>query len=110
MAEIGVWEQAEPGVTRKVFKPGAGLMMMEVHFEAGAEGALHSHPHEQMSYCLKGAVEFYINGETTLVRQGDTIVIPGGAEHGVKALEPSVLLDAFTPLRLDLLGPEESCS
>ncbi|ANA81552.1 cupin domain-containing protein [Paenibacillus glucanolyticus] len=104
MAAIGVWEQAEPGVTRKVFQPGIGLMMMEVHFEEGAEGALHSHPHEQMSYCLKGVIEFKINGEKTLVRQGDTIVIPGGAEHGVKALEPSALLDTFTPLRLDLLG------
>lgn len=100
---IGVWENAEPGVTRKIFQPGTSLMMMEVQFEAGAEGYEHSHPHEQMSYCLKGSIEFRINGEKHVIRQGETIVIPSGAKHGVTALEPSALLDTFTPLREDLL-------
>lgn len=104
MAVIGSWEQAEPGVKRKVFQPGKELMMMEVHFEKGAEGALHSHPHEQMSYCQKGRMEFRIGGESFIISQGETIVIPGGVEHGVIALEPSALLDTFTPLRTDLLG------
>lgn len=103
MCPIGEWEPAEPGVKRKIFAPGKNLMMMEVHFEAGAEGYMHSHPHEQMSYCLKGTIEFTIEGEKTVVRAGETIVIPGGAKHGVKALEPSALLDTFTPLREDLL-------
>lgn len=103
MSPIGEWEPAEPGVRRKIFEPGQSLMMMEVHFEEGAEGYMHSHPHEQLSYCLKGTIEFTIDGEKTVIRAGDTIVIPGGAKHGVKALEPSALLDAFTPLRDDLL-------
>lgn len=103
MCPIGEWEPAEPGVKRIIFEPGKSLMMMEVHFEEGAEGYVHSHPHEQMSYCLKGAVEFTIEGKKTVVRAGQTIVIPGGAKHGAKALEPSALLDTFTPLREDLL-------
>jgi len=107
MAIIGQWENAEPGVKRKVFPPGDNLMMMEVHFESGAEGYLHRHPHEQFSYCMKGSFEFYMDGVMTLLRQGDTIFIPGNAEHGVKALEPSILLDTFTPLRKDLLGLDE---
>lgn len=104
MCPVGEWESAEPGVRRKIFEPGQSVMMMEVQFEAGAEGYVHSHPHEQLSYCLKGAIEFTIDGKKTIVRAGETIFIPGGAKHGVKALEPSALLDAFTPLRLDLLG------
>ncbi|MEF3310418.1 cupin domain-containing protein [Paenibacillus sp. GYB004] len=103
MSPIGEWEPAEPGVKRKIFEPGQALMMMEVHFEEGAEGYVHSHPHEQMSYCLKGTIEFTIDEQKTVIRAGDTIIIPGGAKHGVKALEPSALLDAFTPLRDDLL-------
>ncbi|WP_309120678.1 cupin domain-containing protein [Paenibacillus sp.] len=106
MANTGEWENAEPGVKRKIFGPGERLMMMEVHFEEGAEGYEHSHPHEQMSYCLKGRIEFRIDGRVTVLQAGDTITIPGGAKHGVKALEPSALLDAFTPLRLDLLKRE----
>lgn len=106
MKTLEVWEPAEPGVKRKIFQPGEALMMMEVHFEEGAEGYQHSHPHEQFSYCLKGRIAFTIDGVTTEIRQGDTIRIPGGAMHGVKALEPSALLDCFTPLRKDLLGIE----
>lgn len=103
MCPVGEWEPAEPGVKRFIFEPGASLMMMEVQFEEGAEGYIHSHPHEQMSYVLKGTIEFTIEGEKTVVRAGQTIVIPGGSKHGVKALEPSALLDTFTPLREDLL-------
>ncbi|GGG16512.1 cupin domain-containing protein [Paenibacillus abyssi] len=104
MKKIGEWEAAEPGVKRKIFEPGDHLMMMEVHFEKGAEGYRHRHPHEQFSYCMQGRLEFYIGDSVTILQQGETICVPGGAEHGVKALEPSVLLDTFTPLRLDLLS------
>jgi quercetin dioxygenase-like cupin family protein len=76
-----------------VFTPGEQLMMMEVHFEQGAEGYEHSHPHEQLSYCLKGSFEYFINGEKHLLRAGETISIPGGARHGTKALEDGALLD-----------------
>jgi quercetin dioxygenase-like cupin family protein len=104
MKSLGEWENAEPGVRRKIYPPGESLMMMEVHFEKGAEGYLHSHPHEQLSYCLKGRIQFTINGQVTVISQGETIFITSNAEHGVTALEPSALLDTFTPLRKDLLG------
>nr|WP_306812964.1 cupin domain-containing protein [Paenibacillus soyae] len=84
-------------------EPGKTVMMMEVHFEEGAEGYQHSHPHEQMSYCLKGRIAFTIDGVTTEISAGDSIYIPSGAVHGVKALEPSALLDCFTPVREDLV-------
>lgn len=106
MKTLEVWENAEPGVKRKIFQPGVELMMMEVHFEKDAVGYEHSHPHEQLSYCIKGSFEFNINGETTVLKEGQTIAIPPRARHGVKALEASVLLDSFTPLRKDLLGIE----
>lgn len=103
MSNIGIWENAEPGVKRCIKQAGEALMLMEVHFEPGAEGYEHSHPHEQMSYCLKGAVAFRIDGRETVLHAGDTIRIPGGAKHGVTALESAVLLDVFTPVREDLL-------
>ncbi len=103
MTNIGKWEDAEPGVIRKIMRPGEALMMMEVHFEEGAEGYEHAHPHEQMSYCLKGKVEFTVEGDKTVISAGETIVIPGGARHSAKALAPSALLDCFTPVREDLI-------
>ncbi|TYP79142.1 cupin domain-containing protein [Paenibacillus methanolicus] len=97
------WQQAEPGVKRRIFRPGDSIMMMEVHFESGAEGYEHDHSHEQLTYCLRGRFEFRIGGRPHPLEQGETLFIPGGARHGVRALEAGALLDAFTPLRADLL-------
>jgi quercetin dioxygenase-like cupin family protein len=103
MSNIGVWENAEPGVKRKILSAQGGLMVMEVHFEANAEGYEHSHFHEQMDYCMKGSFEFTINGEIYLIKQGESLYIPSQAKHGAKALEPGILLDIFTPVREDLV-------
>lgn len=103
MGKVGEWEQAEPGVKRKILPPGQSLMMMEVHFEAGAEGYEHSHPHEQLSYCMKGEMIFRLDGKPVTIKAGESIVIRSGVRHGVTAVTDSVLLDAFTPLRTDLL-------
>ncbi|MCT8139600.1 cupin domain-containing protein [Anaerobacillus sp. CMMVII] len=103
MSSIGKWENAEPGVTRKIFEPGKSLMMMEVHFEIGAEGYEHSHPHEQLTYCIQGKLEFQIEGKSHIITAGETLVIPSNAKHGAKALEKSIIVDIFTPLREDLL-------
>ncbi|MCG1021860.1 cupin domain-containing protein [Sutcliffiella horikoshii] len=100
---VGTWENVDFGVKRKIYPPGKTLMMMEVHFETGAIGAEHSHPHEQFTYCLKGKLEFNLGGEKVLLQQGESLFIPGNVVHGVKALEASALLDTFTPLREDLL-------
>lgn len=107
MSVMGIWQQAEPGVKRKILQAGDGLMMMEVRFEAWAEGYAHHHPHEQMTYCLEGIFEFHIDGKQRLLTAGEALYIPGGAVHGVRALEPGRLLDAFTPVREDLLGADD---
>lgn len=104
---MGIWQQAEPGVKRKILQAGDGLMMMEVRFEAGAKGYAHRHPHEQMTYCLDGRFEFHIDGKQRLLNAGEALYIPGGAVHGVRALVSGGLLDAFTPVREDLLGADD---
>ncbi|AIQ32916.1 MULTISPECIES: cupin domain-containing protein [Paenibacillus] len=104
MSNLGVWEPAEPGVKRCILNAAASLMMMEVHFEEGAEGYEHSHVHEQMSYCLRGSFVFRIDGKEYALSAGQSIAIPSNAKHGVTALEAnSALLDVFTPIREDLL-------
>ena len=35
------------GVTRRVLAHSGEMMAVEVGFEAGAEGAMHTHPHDQ---------------------------------------------------------------
>ncbi|WP_088102793.1 cupin domain-containing protein [Halalkalibacter urbisdiaboli] len=103
MANVGEWEVVNEKVKRKIHQPGDKLMMMEVEFDTGGIGDEHSHPHEQFTYCLKGKLEFTVAGEKVIVEKGDTLHIPSDVVHGVIALEPSALLDTFTPLREDLL-------
>jgi quercetin dioxygenase-like cupin family protein len=104
MADIGAWENAEPGVRRKILQARGGLMLMEVQFAADAAGYEHNHVHEQISYCIKGRFEYSLDGRTHLLSEGDSIYVPSNARHGAKALEPGTLIDVFTPVREDLLG------
>lgn len=89
------------GVVLKVVSYGGGLMMTEVTFEKGVSLPVHAHVHEQITYIAKGSFEFTLGEETKVVKQGDSIYIPGNMPHSVTALEDAVAVDAFTPQRED---------
>jgi quercetin dioxygenase-like cupin family protein len=91
------------GVSRKILAYDENLMSVEVRFEKGAVGSMHTHPHTQISYVLEGKFEATINGETTVIAKGDTYITPPDAPHGVVCLEAGALLDIFTPMRADFL-------
>ena len=91
------------GVQRKILASDGKMMTVEVHFEKGAVGAPHSHPHEQIGYVVKGSFEATLDGKTTIIHPGDSYYAPPNVVHGVVALEPGILLDVFTPQREDFL-------
>ncbi|MBE6466823.1 MAG: cupin domain-containing protein [Denitrobacterium detoxificans] len=66
-------------------------------------GALHSHPHTQITYVVSGKFEFEIDGEKHVVKAGDTMLKRDGIVHGCVCLEPGILLDTFTPYREDFV-------
>ena len=95
-------ECVEPGlIDRKIRARGGSMMMVEVYFKAGAIGAEHRHPHEQLTYCLSGEFVFNIEGETRTVRAGDSLYVPASALHGTTCVADGRLLDMFTPQRED---------
>ena len=96
-------QSAGGGVTRRILAYTDGLMCVENTFQMGAEGALHSHPHTQITYVVSGVFDFTIGGETRTVRAGDTLLKEDGVEHGCLCRETGVLLDIFTPMREDFL-------
>lgn len=93
----------EPGVTRKILCYSDELMMCEITFKKGAQGNFHKHEHLQITYIAKGSFEFTIDGETKIVKQGDSVYMPSNAVHGVTALEDGILVDVFNPCRQDFL-------
>lgn len=102
-------QQTEPislggGTERRILAYEDQLMAVEVSFEAGAEGAPHSHPHTQLSYVLSGSFRYAVEDESVILNPGDSIVVPGGLTHGTVCMEKGVLLDVFTPKRDDFLN------
>ena len=93
------WQPAAPGVERQVLAYDADLMMVRVRFAEGAVGAVHQHPHRQVSYVVEGTFEVEIAGEHRVLRAGDSFVVGPDTPHGVVAREASVLLDVFSPAR-----------
>ena len=92
------------GVTRRVMAYCENLMAVENTFETGAVGAMHSHPHTQITYVAEGVFSFTIGEETRIVRKGDTLLKEDGIIHGCTCLEKGILLDIFTPMRKDFVN------
>ena len=91
----------EPGMKRQVLAHTDQLMLVRHYFEQGWVGASHSHPHHQLVYVISGSIRVDIDGKTFDVHTGDSFVVDGGVEHQASALEPSEVLDVFTPVRED---------
>ena len=96
-------EEAGAGVVRYVKSYTDEVMVVENHFKKGAVGALHSHPHTQITYVISGSFEFTIGDETKVVNCGDTLLKKDGILHGCVCLEEGVLLDIFSPMREDFV-------
>lgn len=94
---------AIPGVQRKTLVHGERTLMTEFLLEGGQPLPKHSHPHEQTGYLVKGRIRLSIGPEEKEMRPGDSWCIPGGVEHGAVALEDSVALEVFSPVREDYL-------
>ena len=96
--------QESNGVTRRIMAYCDGLMCVENTFEKGAVGAMHSHPHTQITYGAEGSFAFTIGEETRIVRKGDTLLKEDGIIHGCTCLEAGILVDIFTPMRKDFVN------
>lgn len=105
MTDEKIWERVDEKVRRKIVSIGESLMLVEYNFQKGGIGQPHKHEeHEQMGYIAHGSFEVICGENTTVLKQGDSYYAAKNVIHGVVALEnDSVIIDAFTPLRTDLL-------
>ena len=99
----GTVSHPEPGLTRRVLALNDKLFIAEHEMDQGWKGAMHSHPHEQAVYVVRGHIQLLCEGKTFELRAGDTFVVRGGVEHGASAIEKAIVVDVFTPCREDYL-------
>jgi quercetin dioxygenase-like cupin family protein len=90
-----------PGLTRRTLGQTESVMLCEFIFETHVEVPIHTHPHQQVGYLVEGRVEITINGKKFELKKGDSYAAPSNIPHGVFTLEPSIIVDAFYPLRED---------
>lgn len=98
-------EQLLPnGVIRTIKGYIDDLMVCELKWQKGMVGDLHSHPHRQCGYIIKGTFEAELDGKKEILKGGDCFYCQADVPHGLVCLEDdSVMLDIFTPMRKDFL-------
>ena len=83
---------------------GQEIMLARVLLKRGCIVPEHSHPNEQLTYILEGALKFWIDGKEIVVNAGETLCIPSNMPHKAEALEDTVDLDVFCPPRADWIN------
>lgn len=88
-----------PGVHRRTLGVTDEAMLCEITLDEGSEVPLHSHPHEQVGYVVRGSIRMTIDGTARDLNPGDGYAIPGNVEHSAVALTTVTVIDCFTPPR-----------
>jgi len=68
---------------------------------------LHQHESEQVTYILEGALKFELDGREITVHAGEVLVIPSNMPHRAVAMEDTLDLDVFSPIRHDWLDKDD---
>jgi quercetin dioxygenase-like cupin family protein len=102
-SKVGKHTELVKGVHLKTLVYGDQTLLTEVRFEKGAVIPSHSHPHEQTGYLISGHMDFLVGGGHYNANPGDSWNISGNIEHGATALEESVVVEVFSPVREDYL-------
>lgn len=93
------------GVIRTIKGHLDNLMVCELVWQKGQEGAVHSHPHTQCDYIIQGRFEANVDGDKRVIGPGECFYVEPNVPHGLIALEDGgVMLDIFTPMRADFLA------
>ena len=91
------------GVERETLSVGKNLMIVAFTFKKGAEVPWHTHPHEQSSYIVQGKLKLFIEDKEIILSKNMSAVVPSNAKHKAVALEDTIDINSFTPIREDYL-------
>ena len=97
------YKQLIEGVQLKTLVHGERTHLTEVRLDKGAVVPEHQHPQEQTGYLISGSLRFTIEGEVTVAAPGASWNLAAGISHGAEALEDTVVVEVFSPVREDYL-------
>ena len=102
--DTGESRQLLEGVDLTTLVHGEKTLMGQFKIAKGSIIPTHSHPHEQTGFMIFGKLRFNVDGEVTDVETGDSWCLPGNIKHSAEALEDSVIIEVFSPVREDYLS------
>jgi quercetin dioxygenase-like cupin family protein len=94
-------------ISRKVIS-GDKAMVAQVFLKKDAVVPEHHHESEQLAYIVDGALKFQLEGREVIVRKGEVLRIPSNVPHRAVALEDTLDVDIFSPIRTDWLTKDDS--
>jgi quercetin dioxygenase-like cupin family protein len=94
-------------ISRKVIS-GEKAMIAQVFLKKDAVVPEHRHESEQVTYILEGALKFELEGKEVVVHKGEVLRIPSNVPHRAVALEDTLDLDVFSPIREDWLAKDDA--
>jgi quercetin dioxygenase-like cupin family protein len=97
------YEEVLEGVRRKTLVYGDKTLLSEFRLRKGTSIPPHRHPHEQTGYLVAGRLQLTIGDECLSAEAGDSWCIPGDLDHGAQALEDSIAVEVFSPVREDYI-------
>jgi quercetin dioxygenase-like cupin family protein len=100
-------EQMSPLVGRKVFH-GKRMTVARIRLKKTAMVPMHQHENEQITMLESGALRFVFPEGEKILRAGEMLEIAPGKPHSVEALEDSVAIDLFSPVREDWIRGDDA--
>jgi quercetin dioxygenase-like cupin family protein len=110
--ELYTWDEMEKEVMNdklaRKFVTGEKAMLAQIFLKKGALVPTHQHESEQITYILEGALLFRLEGKEVTVGKGQVLLIPSNVPHSAEALEDTLDLDVFSPIRQDWIDKDDA--
>jgi quercetin dioxygenase-like cupin family protein len=100
-------ESMSEGIARRVIHS-ERMTTARIFVKKGGVVPRHSHDSEQMSHVLEGRLLFEFDDGSREAGPGEVVEIPSNEPHRVVALEDSVAMDVFAPVRGDWLSGDDA--
>jgi quercetin dioxygenase-like cupin family protein len=91
------------GVEFSTLAVGEKGMVTIMYYKKGSIVPFHSHPHEQLGYVVEGKLKVTFGEEKDIIVKKDSYAIAGNINHSLEAIEDSIIIDVFVPIREEYL-------
>jgi quercetin dioxygenase-like cupin family protein len=87
---------------------GKMITLARFRFDKGNKVAMHHHANDQITTVESGKVRFFTDKEETILKAGDMVAVPPDVPHGNEALEDTIIVEIFSPVRQDWITGDDS--